>query len=266
LPYLVDRPESLNRHPDGIKGKNFFQKNLAGDLPAWIQTIELPTDSKRRSVINYLLCQNAATLVYLANLGCIELNPWSSRRNSLDAPDYLLIDLDPEDVSFATVVRAAQEVRRVLDMAGAPCYCKTSGKRGLHVYVPLGAQHEYEVARRFAELVAQLVHGELPDTTSLLRMPAQRQQRVYLDCLQNGRGKTLAAPYSVRPVAGAQVSTPLQWTEVRSNLDPTRFTIKTMPERLNKLGDIWKPVLGEGIALAECVERLSRHFGPKARK
>ena len=144
LPYLKDRPQSLNRHPNGITGKNFFQKDVAGKVPDWVQTVAVFSESNNAD-ITFLLCQDAATLIYMANLGCIELNPWSSRTGSLERPDYLVIDLDPEAVAFEHVVTAALVVRQVCESAGAPCFCKTSGKRGLHVYVPLAARYDYEV-------------------------------------------------------------------------------------------------------------------------
>jgi bifunctional non-homologous end joining protein LigD len=257
LPYLKDRPQSLHRHPNGIHGKSFFQKDVSKQPPpAWVQTVEL-SGEQGSETIRSVLCQDEATLLYLANLGCIELNPWNSRIARLDSPDYLLIDLDPEDISFERVIETAQSVRRTLEKIGAASLCKTSGKRGLHIYVPLGSQYTHAHAKQFAELIANVVHRQLPGTTSLLRLPQQRQQRVYLDWLQNGEGKTLAAPYCVRPVPGATVSTPLKWAEVRRGLDPGKFTIRTMPKRLSMVGDLWRPVLGTGIDLYACLERLT---------
>jgi bifunctional non-homologous end joining protein LigD len=257
LPYLHDRPQSLHRHPNGVGGKSFFQKDVSRQPPpAWVQTVDIPSESVGKE-LKYLLCQDEAALLYLVNLGCIELNPWNSRVGSLDRPDYLVIDLDPEDIPFARVIEAALAVRRTLEDAGAECLCKTSGKRGLHLFVPLGARYDDEPARRFAEIVANLVNGQLPRTTSIVRSPAQRQHRVYLDFLQNRRGQTLAAPYSARPFAGATVSTPLQWQEVKKGLDPARFTIHTLPRRIAKVGDLWTPVLGKGIDLEDCLARLA---------
>lgn len=257
LPYLRDRPQSLHRHPNGIAGKSFFQKDVGGQVPDGISTVAIP--SKRDgATTHYLLCQDQATLLYLANLGCIEINPWFSRVGSLDRPDYLVIDLDPETVPFARVVEAAQPIRKLLDRAGAECLCKTSGKRGLHIAVPLGAKYDYDQAKQFAEIIANVVRGMLPATTSVLRSPSLRQGKVYLDFLQNRMGQTLAAPYSARPVAGARVSAPLAWKEVRRGLDPGRFTIRTIRQRLDKLGDLWTPVLGAGIDLGDCLERLPR--------
>jgi bifunctional non-homologous end joining protein LigD len=258
LPYLRDRPQSLNRHPNGITGVHFFQKDVTRQPPPdWVKTATVRSESGKKDV-TYALCQDEASLLYIANLGCIELNPWSSRVGSLDRPDYLVIDLDPENVPFARVVEAAVAVHRVLDQVGAESLCKTTGKRGLHVFVPLGARYDYGHARQFAQIVASIVHQQLPDTTSLLRSPAHRQGRVYLDCLQNARGQTLAAVYSVRPHPGATVSAPLRWREVTKRLDPARFTLKTMHRRLDQVGDLWKPVVGAGVDLRACLERLGK--------
>jgi bifunctional non-homologous end joining protein LigD len=257
LPYLIDRPESLHRHPNGINRPSFFQKDVGKQPPPdFVDTIDLHSESTNET-IKYLLCQNQASLLYLANLGCIELNPWHSRTESLDRPDYLLMDLDPQGQPFDEVVRTAQTVRRILEDAGASCWCKTSGKRGLHITVPLAARYEYEQVRQFAELVANFVHEKLPETTSIVRSPAKRRERIYLDYLQNARGQTVAAPYSIRPAPGATVSTPLRWSEVKKGLDPTKFTIKTMPKRIAKFGDLWKGVLGKGADLGKLLAKLS---------
>ncbi len=256
LPYLRDRPESLNRHPNGIHEKSFFQKDVGKQPPPeWVQTVDLISESDRKR-IRSILCHDEATLVYLANLGCIELNPWSARVGSLDRPDYLVLDLDPEEISFDHVVEAAQAIRKVLQQVGAEALCKTSGKRGLHVYVPFGARYSHDQAKQLAELIARIVNARLPSSTSLIRNPGSRQGRVYLDCFQNGKGKTLAAPYSARPWPMATISTPLKWAEVRRGLDPSKFTIRTMAKRLGAVGDLWKPVLGPGIDLSACLEQL----------
>lgn len=257
LPYLQGRPQSLNRHPNGIQGKSFFQKDVSRQPPPeWIQTVDI-SSGPRQTPIRYLLCQEPAALLYLANLGCIELNPWHARIGTLDRPDYLVVDLDPEDIPFDRVVTVAQQVRKTLEQIGAASFCKTSGKRGLHVYVPLGARYEDEHVKQFAELVVRLIHRELPDLTSILRLPRQRQKRVYLDWLQNGQGKTLVAPYCARPNPGATVSTPLDWSEVGRGLDPSRFTIRTLPKRLAKVGDLWQSVLGPGIDLQACLAKMA---------
>lgn len=259
LPYLKDRPESMNRHPNGITGPSFFQKDVNYEPPAWVKTKKIYSESNEAN-INYLVCQNEATLVYMANLGCIEINPWSSRIGKLDKPDYLVIDLDPEDISFEKVVLVAQSVHKLLDSIGIKSYCKTSGATGLHIYVPLAAKYTYDQTKEFAHIIALLINKQHPDITSVERSPKKRQKRVYLDYLQNRKGQTLAAPYSVRPKPGATVSTPLSWSEVRPGLDPKKFTIKTIFDRLKKKKDLFKPILGPGNDLKKAIKKLEKAF------
>lgn len=257
LPYLTDRPESLHRYPDGIGGDNFYQKDVDDEPPSWVKTKKIHAASPDKDVY-WLLCQDEATLVYLANLGCIELNPWHSRVGSLDRPDYLLLDLDAKTCGFEAVVRVAEEIRKLLEAIGASGFPKTSGKSGLHICLPLGARYSYARSKRLAERLMHAVHERLPELTSLERDPVKRPRQVYLDFLQNSRGQTMAAPYCVRPVPGAIVSTPLEWSEVRPGLDPKTFTIKTTPKRLAQKGDLWKGVVGAGIDLPRAAAQLAR--------
>ena len=255
LPYLKDRPESLYRTPHGITEKGFFQKEAKHTVPEWVRTEQVFSESNNK-YISYLLCQDEQTLLYMANLGCIEINPWLSRFPQLDNPDQLVIDLDPEDISFEKVIEAAVAVREVLNSAGITAYPKTSGASGMHIYIPLAGRYDYATAGTFAHLLAQLTHNLVPGFTSLVRSPSKRQKKVYLDYLQNRRGQTIAAPYSIRPRPGATVSTPLEWDEVKPGLDPRDFTIRTIHERLKDKGDLFKGVLGQGVDLEECLKRL----------
>jgi bifunctional non-homologous end joining protein LigD len=257
LPYLKDRAENLNRHPNGIMGESFYQKDFEQKTPPWVKTKKIYSESNKKN-LNYLLCQNLETLIYLANLGCIEINPWNSRVQHLEKPDYAVIDLDPEQISFEKVVEAALVVHKILDKYEVPSYCKTSGATGLHIYIPLGAKYDYDLVKQFALIIATMVNQELPKTTSLERSPAKRQKRIYLDYLQNRKGQTLAAPYSVRPKPGATVSTPLEWKEVNKKLDPKNFTIKNIFNRLEKKGDLWKPVFGKGVNLEKILTKLGK--------
>ncbi len=257
LPYLQNRPESMRRNPNGITGQSFFQKDAPKETPSWIETVEIHSDSGDKN-IRYIVCQNEAALVYLANLGCIELNPWHSRLPSLHKPDYVVIDLDPLDVTFDKVVETALMVRRILEDINVPSYPKTSGSKGIHIYIPTGAKYDYDQGRQFAELIARLVHGELPAVTSVERSPSKRPGKVYVDFLQNREAQTLAAAYSVRPKPGATVSTPLVWEEVNAKLHPSAFTIRTMCDRLQRVGDLFKPILGEGIDMMAALEAISR--------
>lgn len=256
LPYLKDRPENLLRHPNGVGKPGFFQKDH-DHAPPFVRIEDIESESKGEA-IQYLVCDDLETLLYMVNLGCIEINPWNSRVGSLDRPDYLIMDIDPKGVGYDAVVEVAQAVRRTLARAGVEGYPKTSGKRGLHVFVPLGARYTHDQSRQFAEIVANVVHRELPDLTTVERSIAKRPKKaIYIDYLQNRLGQTLAAPYSVRPWPGATVSTPLRWSEVKKGLDPAAFTMATIHARLKKLGDLWEPVLGKGIDLEAAVERLS---------
>jgi bifunctional non-homologous end joining protein LigD len=256
LPYLKDRPQSLRRNPDGLAGGSFFHKDFDIKPYAWMKTVHVKSET--RDDMDYLVCNDEATLVAMANLGCIEINPWNSRTGSLDNPDYCIVDLDPEDIAFSRVIETAMETRKVLETAKITAFCKTTGSRGLHIVIPLGAKYSYDQARMLAELIGQLVHARLPETTSLVRSPSQRQQRVYLDYLQNSRGQTLAAPYCLRPKKGATASAPLDWREVKPGLDPADFNIHTMEARVKKVGDLWKGVLGPGIDLEKALGNLMK--------
>jgi bifunctional non-homologous end joining protein LigD len=226
-------------------------------LPRRIQTERVYSGSSGRT-INYALCQDKWSILYLVNLGCIELNPWLSRRGQLESPDFVVIDLDPDDNDFREVVKVARAVHALLESIGAKSYCKTSGSTGLHICVPTGAKFPYEACRLFAEAVCRAIHEKFPKTTSVERNPARRRGLIYLDFLQNRRGQTLAAPYCVRPRPGAPVSAPLKWTEVTPKLRPEHFTIENLPKRLAKLGDLWKPLLTESVDIEACHKRLSK--------
>jgi bifunctional non-homologous end joining protein LigD len=262
LPYLADRPESLNRHPNGIESESFFQKDIIA-APKWVRTVAIRSDAEKK-VIHWLLCNDKRTLLYMANLGCIEINPWSSRVKRKDFPDYLIIDLDPNGVSFKEVVTTAKTVKKIMDTLHIDSFVKTSGKTGLHILVPLGAKYTFDQTRKFAELLANVTSQALPYTTSVVRNPEKREKKVYIDFLQNRIGQTIAAPYSLRPVPGACVSTPLEWDEVRSSLLPTDFTIKNIGNRLEKKGDIWKKLLQhKGINMLLSLDLLQQsplHF------
>jgi bifunctional non-homologous end joining protein LigD len=257
VPYLKDRPENLNRHPNGITGDSFYQKDVDHQPPSWVKTVPIYSESNKKH-IRYLVCQNEATLLYMANLGCIEINPWNSRIKKINNPDFAIMDLDPEGIGFNAVIEAAQVIHEILEKSKIPNFCKTSGATGLHICIPLGAKYDYDQAKDFVHILGMLAHDKLPKTTSLERSPAKRKRKIYLDYLQNRRGQTLASVYCLRPKPGAPVSTPLEWDEVKPGLEPTDFNIKTIFERLDKKGDIWKPLLGKGIDLLKAIEQLSK--------
>lgn len=256
LPYLKDRPQSLRRTPNGIKDQGFFQKNVEGMVPGWVKTRKIHSESNDEN-ITYMLCQDKDTLLYMANLGCIEINPWSSRVGSINHPDYIIFDLDPQDVPTKKIVHVLMKVKDVLDTMKVPAYVKTSGGKGIHVFIPVQPKYTYEQTRTFSHIVSQMVQRELPDVVSLERMPAKRKNKVYLDFLQNGKGKTMASIYSLRPREGATVSTPLSWDEIDETLDLKDYNIRTVPERLEKLGDLWKDFFDEAIDLKSVLKNLS---------
>jgi bifunctional non-homologous end joining protein LigD len=255
LPYLIDRPESLLRYPDGITGQGFYQKNVSNLTADWLKTIKIHSNSGDKTV-EYLLCQDKETLLYIINLGCIDLHPWASRKGSLSHPDFIILDLDPEKVSFEKVIEVALTTRQILEDLDIKSYIKTSGSRGLHIYIPMGAKYDYDQARNFSLLLGMQVQEKLPDLVSLKRNPKDRQGMVYIDYLRNIKSQTAASAYSVRPKPGATVSTPLRWEEVNTKLDPSVFTIKTMRKRLDKHGDLFKGVMGKGVDMKKVLKKL----------
>ncbi|MDB5197497.1 MAG: ligase [Flaviaesturariibacter sp.] len=255
LPYMKDRPQSLHRHPNGIEGQHFFQKDMGGKIPEWIPTHRDFSESTNQNV-DYMICNDEATLIYMANMGCIEMHPWHSRVQSWQHPDWCLIDLDPEGVGFEKVIDCALVVKKVLDSIGADSYVKTSGSTGIHIFIPLGAKYDFEQSKQLAELVVNLVNAELPDLTSVERNPAKRKNRIYLDFLQNRETQTAAAPYSLRPKPGMPVSTPLHWDEVKKGLTPTTYNMNNIFDRLQVEGDLFKPVMGKGIQLEKVLKKL----------
>ena len=246
----------MKRNPNGITDKGFFHKDAGTAAPSWVNHVEIRADSTKK-IVDYIICNNKATLLYLANLGCIELNPWNSRIKNPDHPDYLIMDIDPsENNTFKEVVDVAIVIKDVLDKAGATCYCKTSGATGIHIYVPLNAAYTYEQARQFAELVAALTAEQIPELATIERSLEKRKGRIYVDYLQNSKGQTLSSVYSVRPVPGATVSTPITWKELTHDLDPKAFTIKTIHKRLDKVGDLFGGVLKDKTNLTKCIKAL----------
>lgn len=259
LPYLKGRPEALLRNPNGIHAKGFFHKDAAENVPSFVKSEVVHSESNDKE-IDYIVCDNLATLVYMNNLGCIEINPWHSTVKALDKPDYLMIDIDPsEKNSFDEVVEAALMVKEILDKAGAVSFCKTSGATGLHVFVPTGKKYTYEQVKDFAYIVCMLAQEQLTDFTTLERNLKKRgNKHIYMDYLQNRRGQTIASAYSLRPKVGATVSTPLLWEEVKKGLSPSQFTIHNIEDRVKKMGDLFGGVLGKGIDLKKCLTNLNQ--------
>ena len=242
LPYLHDRPYTMKRFTNGIGEPSFFQKEAKA--PDWVPTARMPSGNQR-PFINYILCNNLATLLYVVNAGCIDHNVWMSRFQTPLEPDFVLLDLDPgSEARFATVVRVARALGRLLDEFEIAGYPKTSGATGMHIWIPIAGGHTFEQTQQFAALLLRMVGARLPDlVTEVWSLADRPQKKVYLDFRQNAHGKTIPPPYSPRPRPGAPVSCPLRWSEVKAGLDPSRFTIHTMRRRLDRYGDLYAPTL-----------------------
>ncbi|MFL6301370.1 MAG: DNA ligase D, partial [Terriglobales bacterium] len=254
LPHLRDRPLSLKRYPNGIEQEFFFQKNAAEKFPEWLRTVPIASDKKK---INFVVADDRESLLYLANLGCIDQNPWLSRVATLENPDFILIDLDPYHCGYDRIVEAAQLVHTKLEQMGLQGFAKTTGGDGMHVYVPLEPSYSYEQVRSFAEVLARLVAAERPDMFTTPRTVSQREKgKVYFDYLQIREGSTISAPYVLRAYPGAPVSTPLRWNEVVKGLSPANFTIRNAPDRFSRLGDLFGPVLKLQQRLEDALEKL----------
>ncbi len=258
LPYLRNRPVVMTRYPDGIGGKSFFQKDAPGFAPDWIRTERMWSEDTQRE-IDYFVCDDVASLLYVVNLGSIPLHIWSSRAPTLERPDWCVLDLDPKGAPFEQVVEVALAARDLCERIELPLFVKTSGSSGLHLLVPLGRQCTHEQSRSLGELLARCLVGLLPEIATITRQVSRRDGRVYVDYLQNGSGKLLVAPFSVRPLPGAPVSMPLAWREVNKRLDIRKHTIKTAPERFKKLkGD---PLVGVLELVPDLAEALGQAAG-----
>ena len=260
LPHLIDRPLSLKRYPDGITKEYFFQKNVREAFAPWLRT-ELIKSEHNHGPIKYVFADDRASLLYLVNLGCIDHNPWLSRSPTLDNPDFILIDLDPQECPFDKIVDAALLVKGLLDQIGLTGYPKTTGGDGMHVYVPVEPIYSYEDTRTFAELIARLTFDQKPELFTTPRSVSKRQKnRVYFDYLQNGKSKTIAAPYVLRAYPGAPVATPLEWGEVRHGLLPEHFNITNARQRFAGKGDLFAGVLDKPQRLEAGLQELEKLF------
>lgn len=257
LPYLAGRPQSLHRNPNGVADKGFYQKDLdPQNIPGFAEIKVIKPE--KGEAVRYLVCNNKSALLYMAQLGCIEFNPWNSRIGSLDKPDYMIFDIDPGENTFDKVIKTAREVKKVLDISCGISFPKTSGKSGLHIYVPLGAKYDYKLVYEFSKLLAAIVNRRKPDLVTLELNPEKRQGKIYIDYHRNIFGQTTAAPYCLRPTKAATVSAPLDWKEVKAGLDPLKFNIKTIFKRIEKSKDIWAGLLEKSVDLEKAIKCLER--------
>lgn len=295
LPHLKDRPISMSRYPDGILGKSFYQKDWTQETPYYVKTIEVFSES-RNGIINYVLCNNKETLLWLANLGCIEMHPWYSRVLDykacmaqakkdrvekspapldedicgLDTPDFVVFDLDPYIYSgnekkgqepeynvkgFKAAVEVALHLKDLLNELGIKRYIKTSGKTGLHVFIPVSPAYSYDQTRAFAEVVGKILLQRHPKLVTMDWNTSKREGKVFFDYNQNVRGKTIAAALSVRPTLSASVSMPVDWKAL-SDVLPTDFTIENVPALLKRNGEPWKNILEKKQDLVKLLERV----------
>ena len=257
LPHLKNRPLSLNRFPNGIEEQSFYQKDASDNIPDWIKTTQVYSESNDK-YIDYIYCNDKATLAYLNNLGCIDLNPWNSSLPDLEHPDFLVLDLDPSKKNtYDDVIETALQVNEVLKSIKIQGYCKTSGSTGIHIYIPMGGKYDFDQVKDFAHILMKQVNEKLPKITTLERSLQKRDdKKIYLDYLQNRTGQTLASAYSLRPKEGASVSMPLEWEELKPGLKPTDFNIHNALDRIKEKGDLFKPVLGKGIDMMKALELL----------
>jgi bifunctional non-homologous end joining protein LigD len=263
LAYLRDRPLVMTRYPDGIAGKSFFQKDAPSWVPGWVRTEQMWSEHAEREV-NYFVCDDLESLLYVINMGTIPLHVWSSRVADLQHPDWCILDLDPKGAPFTDVVTLALEIRAICDELALPAFPKTSGSSGLHVLLPLGGRLTFEQSRMFAELIARLVVQRRPAIATITRNVRAREGKVYVDFGQNGHGRLLVSPFSVRPLPGAPISMPLRWSEVDGRLDPRRYTIHNAEARMRRLGeDPLAPVLGGAPDLARALAVLAEAAAAK---
>jgi len=254
LPYLKDRPQSLNRFPNGIEGQSFYHKDVTATAPGWVKQFPYRANGENK---NFLVVEDTASILWMASMGAIEMNPWNSRIQTPDHPDWCIIDLDPSDKNtFNEVIETALVTKEVLDEMKVTAYPKTSGSTGIHIYIPLGAVYTYDESQMFAQIIATEVRNRLPSSTSIERLTNKRKGKIYVDFLQNRPKATLAAPYSVRPKPGATVSMPLRWEEIKKGLKMNRFTIKNAFSEIKERGDLFKPVLGKGIDMEKVIKAI----------
>lgn len=257
LPWLRDRPVTMVRYPDGLVGQRFFQKNAPAYFPDWIRRVEV---DKEGGVVEHVVCDKPATLVYLANQACIEIHAFTSRADELQLPDQMVFDFDPPDHQrFADVRRAALWARDLLDgELGLTTFVRTTGGRGLHVHVPLNRRADFDAVREFAHRAAELLARRHPGVITTEQRRDKRGDRIYADVMRNAYAQTVVASYSVRARAGAPVATPLSWPEVEHDgLEPGQFTIATVRARLDRSEDPWAGFTGAGQGLSEAEMRLA---------
>jgi bifunctional non-homologous end joining protein LigD len=261
LPQLRDRPLTLERYPNGINTKRFFQKEVSSYFPKWIRTVTVP---KVGGTVTHVICNDTATLVYLANQACVTPHIFLSRADKLEVPDQLVFDLDPQGDDFEVVRTTALAFKQLLDELELPAYLKTTGSRGLHVVVPLRRRETYDAVRSFGRELAGIIVSQAPEARTMEQLKANRGNRVFIDTNRNGYAQLVAPAYAVRARAGAPVSVPLAWSELRKKtLRSNSYTIRTVFDRLEAQSDPWADFWKEAVSLTSARRRLGRRGVPK---
>ncbi len=260
LPYMKDRPVTMIRFPNGIDDKRFYQKDAPDYFPAWIETKAIKKEDG--GTTDYVICNDKETLVYLANQACITPHVWLSRKDKIDHPDRMIFDLDPSKDNFYEVKSAAKKIREMLEgELGLPVYIMTTGSRGLHLVVPLKRNHNFDEVRSFAQKAARYLENKYPEKLTTAVRKNKREEKLFLDVARNGKGQTAVTPYAVRPIAGAPVSTPLDWDELdRSSLSAQSYNIKNIFRRLGGKADPWKDIDSRATKLDTAIEKLDKLF------
>jgi bifunctional non-homologous end joining protein LigD len=254
VPHLAGRPLTLERHPDGVSGPSFYQKEVPDYFPDWVARAEVAT--KEGGQLHQVLCEDEATLVYLATQACITLHPWLSRADQPRHPDRLIFDLDPSGDDFGVVRSTARALRDLVGELSLEAFVQTTGSRGLHIVVPIERQYEFNEVRAFARDVAtKLVRGA-PSERTLEQSKSKRGRRVYVDIMRNGYSQSAAAAYSVRARPGAPVATPIEWDELGS-VGPDSYTLSSVPRRMAQRADPWAGMAGRARPLGPAPERLA---------
>lgn len=260
LPYLRNRPLVLTRFPDGIDGKSFYQRDAPDFVPDWVKRTSLWTQEEERDV-NYFMVDDAAALKYLANMGAIPVHVWHSRIDSLERPDWCVLDLDPKEAPFEDVIEIAKELRDLLEEIELPGYLKTSGASGLHILLPMARRLTHDQSRSFAELLARVIVSRRPDLCTVVRAVRKRSSKVYIDYMQNRHGQLIVAPFSARAEAAASVSMPVKWSELNGRLGNANYHIENALRRLRRVGDPMCDLLTDEPDLERALARLGRLMG-----
>lgn len=258
MPYLTDRPISMQRFPNGLADEGFFQKDASDYFPTWIT--RFPIEKETKEAVNYVVIDKPATLIYLANQNCITPHIWLSKIDNLNKPDKMIFDLDPADkLTFSAVQDVAQKLKKVLDDLGLPTFCMLTGSRGAHIVVPLKRVHTFDEVREFSHDVATLLAKQFPKLITVDMQKTKRGKRIFIDWLRNGFGATAVAPYAVRARENAPVAMPVTWQELlKRDTISQKYTIKNAMKRISKVGDVWQGMSKSAVTLTKSRKLLDK--------